>query len=195
VTPADWWPSAVRIAGHTARTHPSPALLTYDERLDAALDAVVEYVAEHGWPEADVKDVFRAACGGIDRATYERLKHVRYRRHWLEPSGAADALSEAVTDRVAVWQVAWALTPAQWETVWAVAEVMRRGGRYRDAAQMIGKNPATVSVLLSQARARARQLWVAPGDTPSHGHYARDLETTDYRNWRYQRRRASRSAA
>lgn len=172
--PEGWDESVERIARMCASRSWSGPSLTYEEKADAAGYGIVEHIAERGgWPEGSVKELFQAGDRGIKREAREREKHIRHIAYWMEPRGIADPIGEDVTDRVAAWQVAWALTPGQWAAVWAYAEVLKRGGGRREAAALIGANPNAYSLQLSLARKRARSLWVAPGDTPP-GLWAQD---------------------
>ncbi len=171
--PEGWDQSAERIAWHCARTRrgDTPGL-SLDDRHDAALDGIIELVAEHGWP-ADEGNLFRAGFAAIKREAYEHFKHVRRWTFWYEPPGTLDPIAEKITDKLAVWQVAWELTETQWAAVWALAEVGKRGGTWRDAADLLGKSPASYRTALYEARKRCRGLWLAPDETP-RGLWARD---------------------
>lgn len=193
LTPDGWWESANRIATHCAITHPSPPYLTREERTDAALDSIVQHVHDHGWPTIDLHPVFQAGSNGIDRATHQRAKHLTRGHYWVEPSGHPDALAEHVTDRIAIWQLCWIFTQAEWEAVWALAEVMRHGGKHSAAASLLGITDAAFAQRLLLARRRAAALWIAPGETPSRRYYAsHNSKPTRYQTWRYnQTRRAA----
>ena len=166
------WQSMERIAQHVANTHPgrSSSSLTTEQRFDAALDALVQYVADHGWPAGDFGDMFRAAANGVRISMYEADKHVRHWSYWHEPPAPVDALAEAITDKIAVWEICWSLTPGQWAAVWATAEVMKYGGGRSEAAALTGKRVGAHTQLLITAREKARAAWVAAGETP-RGHY------------------------
>jgi hypothetical protein len=182
-----WWESANRIAIHCAATHPAPRYLTHAERIDAALDALIQHVHENGWPATELKPLFLAASNGIEHATYEHTKHIGRGNYWVEPPGIIDPIAEAVTDKIGVRQVCYLFTLAELEAVEALAEVLKRGGTYKDAAALIGKTPSTVSSLLATARAKARQHWVAPGEHVPPGAYSTD-RGGDAREWRKARR-------
>jgi hypothetical protein len=164
--------SMERIAMHTARVHYSSPRPGWGlmERYDAALDALVEFVTENGWPAND-KPLFNAAGNGINKADRERVKHIAHRAFWVEPPGADDAIAEAVTDKIGIRQLCWAFTESEWQAVWALAEAIRRGGDYRAAAASLGLRDAVFQQRLYMARKRAFRLWVAPGETP-RGRYA-----------------------
>lgn len=191
LTPPDgWWESANRIAVHCAATHPSPPYLTREERADAALDSIVQYVHDRGWPSSDLHPVFQAGSNGIDRATYERAKHAGRGHYWVEPPGMADALGENITDRIGVWQLCWAFTPAEWAAIWALAEVMKHGGGCQAAASLLGITESALAQRLMVARQRAAALWIAPGETPRRRYYASNSNRpTRYQTWQYNRAR------
>lgn len=197
VPPVDgWWDSANRIAGYAANTYRGPHYLTREERFDAALDAIVQHVHEHGWPRINLHPVFQAASNAIDRDTNRRAAHLTHGNFWVEPPGQHDALAEAITDRIGIWQLAWSFNDTEWQCIWALSEVMKHGGDYRDAAALIGKTPSVVASHLHAARKKARARWVAPGDTPP-GRYGADRErtTSTSKDWRKQRRHQNRKRA
>lgn len=187
-----------RIAQHCATTHPAGTpLLTVADRFEAALDAVVEYVAEHGWPDSDFGPLFRAGHNAVTRAADETAKHLARGHFWARPPGNEDSLAEAVTDKVAAWQIAWALTESEWAAVWALTEVMKRDGDWRDAAALIGISDTAMATRLNMARNRARGLWIAPGETPRPRFIAsRDgRRSKAYAHRKYRRYRDRRTAA
>lgn len=163
--PDGWEHAAARIARISASRFRGGRIFTYHDRVDLALGGIIESIAEHGWPDSD-KPLYHAADNGIRREEREMTKHIMRGSYWVEPRGGADSLAEAVTDRIAVWQICWLFTEGQWAAVWALAEVMKRGGGRHEAAALLGANLGTYSVQLSNARRRARAVWVAPGDTP-----------------------------
>lgn len=160
--------SMERIAQRCAATFPGAWVLGLAGRYDAALMAITEYAGEHGWPAGDLKPLFRAGSTAISRATRQAQRHLPLDLgSWREPPGLADSLAEAVTDRIGIRQLVRALPDAEWEAVWALAEVMKLGGGYRDGAALLGISAAAMSARLSRARQQARELWVAPGETPT----------------------------
>lgn len=165
--PEGWAESVSRIARMCASRTWAGGALTYTERADVAAGGILDHIAERGgWPEGSVKELFRAGDSAIKREAREQAKHIRHLSYWTEPRGSADPIGENVTDRVAVWQVTWALTDGQWAAIWALSEVMKRGGGRHEAAALLGANVNAFGLQLSLARKRARALWVAPGDTP-----------------------------
>lgn len=190
------WQSMERISQHVANTHPgrSSSSLTTEQRFDAALDALVQHVADRGWPDGqDFGDMFRAAANGVRTSMYEADKHVRHWAYWHEPPSPVDALAEAVTDRLATWEICWSLTPGEWASVWATAEAMRLGGGRALAASLTGKRVGAHTQLLITARAKARAAWIAAGETP-RGHYHPYASGTGQRlgEWHQSRKRATR---
>jgi hypothetical protein len=165
--------SMQRIAGFCVkRWRASSPFLSLDDMFNAALDAIVEEVAENGWPDNDTV-LFSAGRASIKRANYEVIRHLRQARaQWGETPPGEDALAERVTDRVAAWQIAWALPDHLWPVVWATAEVMKKDGTQADAAALAGMSPGEFSWRLSAARKLCRALWVAPGETPPSRKYS-----------------------
>jgi hypothetical protein len=192
--PEGWAESVARIARMCASRTWAGGALTYAERADVAAGGILDHVAElGGWPEG-VKELFRAGDNAIKREAREQAKHIRHLSFWTEPRGSADPIGEGVTDRVAVWQVTWALTDGQWAAVWAMAEAIRRGGGRREAAALLGANVNAFGLQLSLARKRARALWVAPGDTPARL-WAADPKGSDRRSPGAELRRRTRERA
>ncbi|HWD76723.1 MAG TPA: hypothetical protein VG371_16425 [Solirubrobacteraceae bacterium] len=168
------WESMERMSGYIARTHPAPARpdFGYLDKYEAALDALVEYMAERGWPDGqDFKPMMAFAGAAVNRAYHESVKHLAHASFWARPPANEDSLGEKITDRIGVHQLCHAFTESEWQAVWALAEAIRRGGDYRDAAASIGLGDAAFTQRLYLARKRAFQLWVAPGETP-RGRYA-----------------------
>lgn len=164
--------SMERIARHCSRTYRgSTPLLTIDDRIEAALDGIVEYVHEHGWPRED-KDLFRAGSAAIEHAAGESVKHLTRGNFWVRPRPNEDPLAEMVTDRIGVWQVAWSLTEKEWAALWAVAEAMKWDGSRADAAALLGVPVGRLSENLSRARRKCRAAWLAPGETPRGSYHA-----------------------
>lgn len=166
---AEEWDRLQRVAAYAAGACPS-ASLPFAERAGAALDAIVGELAERGWPDR-VHVLFRVAGNAVQRAEAEHRRHVRHRYLWLRLSGGEDAIGEAVTDRVAAWQVAWSLDDDLWLVVWAMAQVMP-GGSQADAAALAGLPVDVFKARLSRARRQCRALWVAPGETPPARKYS-----------------------
>lgn len=142
------------------------------ERYDAALDAVVDWVADHGFPAPhdDIKPLAAAADNAIQRAAYHLRLDFRHANFWLPAPGNPDHLAEDVTERLAVHQLCYEFTGAEWEAIAALAYAIGCGEDSRWAAQQIGIDPGTFKARIHAARKRARALWVAPGETP-RGHY------------------------
>jgi|HubBroStandDraft_6_1064221.scaffolds.fasta_scaffold1022290_2 hypothetical protein len=181
--PEGWEESAERIAWHCARTHRAETpLLTLDARYEAALDGLVEYTEAHGWP-ADLKPVFRAAANAIGRAGDEAVRHITFWSYWYPAPGTLDSLAENVTDMLGVRQLVWVLPDHEWEAIWALAEQMKRGGDWRDAARMIGVSDTCMKARLARARARCRAEWAAPGETVRPYHPSRRGARSRYRTW------------
>lgn len=158
------WQSMERIAGHVAATHPSEGLLTPADRYDTCLDAIVEHVYRHGWPAGPLKPLFLAASAGLSRAQRESTRHLARGDYWVTPPGSADAIGEAVTDKIAARQILGIFTPPQRAAVQALAAVMAGDGDWRAAAARLGISDAAMASRLSDARHRAVHAWVAPGD-------------------------------
>ena len=158
------WQSMERIARHVARTAPATTL-TFAEKYEIALDAVVKYTADYGWPEYDAGPAFRAAHVAVVLGGREKYRHLRYWSYWSEPPGNPDKLAEDVTDRVAIHELTYVLSESEWAAVYALASVMEEGRGWRDAARLLGISDAAMAGL-SEARRKARELWIAPGETP-----------------------------
>ena len=195
--PEGWWEHAGAIAGIAARKWFGGDTLPYSDRKHAALDGIVEEVMEAGWPGPGETfgRLFLAANNGMRHEQREAQKHLQWWAHWRDGDGITDALAESVTDRVAIWQVSWALTPAEREAVWALAEVQRWGGSNEDAAALLGINPGAYYMRIKNARRKAREWWVAPGDTAprrnaafSRGGKGRNVRTK-LSDWRAHRQR------
>jgi hypothetical protein len=153
-----------RIARTCSRRHRAEApLLTLDDRYDAALDGIIEHVHEDGWPGTE-KPLYAAGSLAITRAHRESWRHLRRWSYWYEPPGAADALGEAITDRIAVWEIAWMLSEEQWRAVWAMGEAIRRGEGKRTAASLAGMSHTVFTEHLHRARRRCLAVWCAPGE-------------------------------
>ena len=163
-----------RMSGFIARTHPTPASpdFRYLDKYDAALDALVEFMAERGWPDGeDFKPMMAFAGAAVNRAYHESVRHLAHAGFWTRPPGNEDSLAEKITDRIGISQLTWAFTESEWQAVWALAEAIRRGGDKRTAAASLGLGDGAFTQRLYMARKRAYQLWVAPGETP-RGRYA-----------------------
>jgi hypothetical protein len=157
--------SMTRIAHHCSNTHRG-VTLTRDERYEAALTGIAEYLADNSWPDP-VKPLFLAGTAAINQEARERIKHIRHWSYWYEPPGVHDSMAEQISDRVGVHQLCYALSDTQWAAIWALAEVMRRGGGIPEAAALLGIPDYTVTNRLTAARRVARRLWIAPGETPA----------------------------
>lgn len=164
------WASLERIAQHVARTSPT-TMLTRNQKYEVALDAVIEYAAEHGQPEPGDGAVFRAAHVAVTLAGREQFRHLRYWSYWHEPPGNPDRLAEDVTDRVGIHQLTYALSEGEWAAVYALATAMDEGRDWRAAARMLGITDSAMASRLNAARRKARELWVAPDESP-RGRYA-----------------------
>ena len=192
-----WCESAQRIAWRCAATYPGAAILMLSERYDAALDAIVEYVAEHGWPDGPLKPVFTAGTSGIGRASHEYGKHVRHAGYWATGTpGSSDSIGEHITDKLGVHQLTHAFTDGEWAAIWALSEALKWGGGYKDAAIALGISEAATAERLRAARQRARTLWVAPGDTPTGPYRAEPAgRRTKATTWKFNRRYRTREAS
>lgn len=157
--------SMTRIAHHCSNTHRG-VTLTRDERYEAALSGIAEYLTDNGWPDP-VKPLFLAGTAAISREAHERVKHLPHSSYWHEPPGNHDAMAEQISDKIGVHQLCYALSDTQWAAVWALAEVKRRGGSISEAAALLGIPESTVTNTLTAARRLARGLWIAPGETPA----------------------------
>jgi hypothetical protein len=187
-----WTESARRIAWHCARTTPvlNPAFPPAD-RYEAALDGIIAYAARYGWPEDSLKPVFRAGSNAIGHENDERTKHLPHGIAWLPVPGQRDQLAEDVTDRVGIWQLCQLFTDTEWAAVWALAEVLKYGGGYREAAALLGLQDGTIAARLWTARGKARANWVAPGDSPVpryDRHRGRPGTRPRYQRWKYRRK-------
>lgn len=200
--PEGWDESAERIARYCARSREAATpTMTYADRVDAALGGIIDYLADHGWPPRSDHPLFQAARAAIERESHETLKHVLHGHFWCEAPGTADPIGEAVTDKLGVHQLTRAFTDHQWAVVWTLADVLRHGGTWHAAAARLGMTPGAYRMTLHVARRKARQLWVAPGETP-RGHWARGGTWDTTRNTRMAgrirnrtRQRARRKAA
>lgn len=138
---------------------------------DAALDALADYVHANGWPDdGDFGPLFRAGSAAVEYAYQHAIKDRRWGSYWHVPHGPLDPVGESVAERIGVQQMTWALSEAQWASLWAEADVMRWGGTRDDAAALLGIPLALHSHRLQDARRICRGLWVAPGEHPA-GHY------------------------
>lgn len=178
--PDGWCESAERIAGYSASHHRGQnRWLTHQEKREAALDAIIEHVHDHGWPAPgeSFRPLFYAAANGIARANYDRHMHPRHWSYWHPVPSEQDALAERVTDRIGVYQLLDALGDKERDAVLALAEVLkdtsihqRKGSpeptATEQAAALLGVDRAVYGWRLKAARKKARSLWVAPGDTP-----------------------------
>jgi hypothetical protein len=163
----------VRMAQHVASTTQHGSALTVAERYDAALDAIVDFVAVNGWPEDNFRDLFRDAAMGVAHAGREATKHLRYWSYWYEPPGSEDALGEALTDRIGVHELCQAFSENEWLAVWSMAEAIRRGQpTLSTAAAIAGLTDSAFTHRLHRAQAKGRALWVAAGDTPAARYHA-----------------------
>lgn len=190
------WQSMERIAQHVANTHParSSSSLTMSERFDAALNAVVQYVADFGWPESDFGDMFRFAVNSVKRDMHEVDKHLRHWSYWHTPPAPVDALADAVAERIGVQQLCWAFSPGEWEVVSALAAAIGKGGDYHQAAASLGLSDAAFKAALYRTRKRAFQLWIPPDEHPA-GRYQpmkRESRSSLHHNlnWRRSRKAA-----
>jgi hypothetical protein len=185
------WNSVERICWHAARSHRAETpLLTITDRHEAALLGVAEYLCDNEWPDRDFKPLFLAAAAGISREAraVDHTRHIRHWTYWYEPPGSIDRLEEAITDKIGVHQVCWAMPDDQWSAVWAVAEAMRTGGGMTEAAALLGITTGLLSNRLTRARRTARRLWIAPGDTP-RGYYQPGTHDKGSRLQEYRRNR------
>lgn len=160
------------MAKHAARVHYSSPMPGWGfvERYDAALDGIIEYIAEHGWTE-ERKPLFYAAANGIADAAYEWGKHKRNWARWIGTPSNVDTIAEAVTDKIGIHQLSWAFPDGEWAVVCAMATAIEKGDDYHRAAASIGLGDAVFRARLYRARKRAFQLWVPPDETPV-GRYA-----------------------
>lgn len=169
-----WYDTAGKIAAHCTRTMwGNRSFMSPQERYDAALDGIIEYVADFGWPPGDLKPVYSAAARALQTARRVLPRDVRWWSYWYDPPGMDDALGEAVTDKIAVHQLAAVLTEGERHAVWATAEVMKWGGAAEEAAALLGIHRAALSQLLLSARRKCWAAWVAPGETPRAAIYKR----------------------
>lgn len=154
-----------RIARHCGRTHRAlTPWLSIHERAEAALDGIVAEIHANGWPEKE-KVLFDAGSTEITRQVREPTRHLTRWSFWVEPPGQFDAIGERITDRIAVWQMVWALTDDEWATVWALGEAMRRGEGKATAAALAGMSMTRFTDNLHSARVKCRANWCAPGET------------------------------
>ena len=169
--PDGWWSVAESIAGAVARNRSAVdsgiPRLPYADRREAAIDGIVAEVHENGWLAGgeQAKRLFRAAQNAIDRASDEAAKHIRWWSYWYDAPGQADALGEAVTDKIGVHQLCYTFTDEEWSAVWALARVQAWDGAGPEAAALLQVPYPVFHRRLFKARQRARPLWVAPGDT------------------------------
>lgn len=195
----------MRIAGHcAARFRWSTPHMSIGDRREAAMTGIADYLLEHGWPDI-AQPLFEAANAAIGREAQQTnpLRHLRNWGYWHEPPAPADALAERITDRIGIWQVCWSLSETEWTAVWAVAEVMKTGGGLEEAAALIGVSYSCLLMRLGNARRKARELWICPGDHIGH-HYrpnkdGRKRKLDNYRsirrsraNWTEERRELER---
>lgn len=155
------------MAKHAARVHYSSPMPGWGfvERYDAALDGIVEYVSNQGWPDTH-KPLFYAAASGIANAAWEWGKHKRHWAAWVGSPSHVDAIAEAITDRIGIHQLCWAFPKGEWEVVSALAFAIGRGDDYHRAAASIGLGDAVFRARLYRARKRAFRLWIPPDEHP-----------------------------
>jgi hypothetical protein len=158
----------MRIARYCATRLPGSLSLSAEERYEAAMTGIVEYLADNGgWPDGELRDLYHAAGNAIAREARERVRHVRqYWAYWHEPGGAVDSLAEAVTERVATWELVWGFTEDEWAACWAMGQAIAQGGGLAMAGALLGWPDYRVSQRLNDARRKARQWWICPDETP-----------------------------
>jgi hypothetical protein len=181
--------SLERMAAYSANRARSKLLL-YSDRREIALGAMIDYLLD--WTIADpppAAGLFKAADDAITYATsdYRRdhgyissgpsdhsmLAPRGFATFWITPPAPADALGEAVTERIAVWQVLRALPYRQAKAIFALADAIRDDGDYHLAASRLGYADASMRTILKFARREIRQLWLADDETP-RGQWGRD---------------------
>jgi hypothetical protein len=158
------WQSMERISVHVATTYPGASGLTTAEKYEVAMDALVEFVAESGWPAGDFRDMYRFANMRLAHAGREAIKHRAFAAYWVNP--AAEPFTDRADDRIGVNQLTHAFSDTEWEAVWSLAISIGLGEDQAAAGRRIGISYAAMAQRLHQARRHAYGLWVSPGDTP-----------------------------
>lgn len=179
--PDGWAESIQRIAWHCARTWRGDiSRLGAQDRFEAALSGIIDWLIDNDWPgidggaeETGFGALFNAGLASINHQRYEDTKHLHHAAVWIGGPIGFDAVGEGVTDRVAVWQLLDAMSASEREGVEALAWALETGGGLEEAAAYAGISYAAMAMRLSYARARARGLWIAPGDSPRGQYRAR----------------------
>jgi DNA-directed RNA polymerase specialized sigma24 family protein len=142
-------------------------IIDYDEARDIAAVAMVERLYQPG-PQPGAADLFAAADRALvrerdaiwrdrGRNTKDRDQAARgYQRFWVNPPG--DPFDERVCERIACWQVFWALDQRARDVLLARMNCATPG----EAATWLGCSVPAYKNRLMRARREARILWAAP---------------------------------
>lgn len=177
--PDGWAESIQRIAWHCARTWRGDiSRLGAQDRFEGALSGIVDWLIDNDWPgmeggEGGFGPLFNAGLAGINHLRYEEAKHLSHSAYWIAGPANHDPVGDGVAERVGIVQLMEALRPSEFEAVHALAWALETGGGLEEAAAYAGISYAAMAMRLSYARARARGLWIAPGDSPRGQYRAR----------------------
>ncbi len=164
MTTPDWWDEARRQAEYIAYDQKS-AYLDHDEAEAIALAAIAYHAAEWNRPltRKEMRQVsFRAIAlqvnkikgyRGINATTGESAP--RFRAYWLGSPRLASPFEERILERLALWQVWFALDERTRQIFVAYISAETPAGRARLAGLADGSWPQ----VLSHARSRARRVW------------------------------------
>lgn len=184
--PPDWYETICKAAGFSAKMKPGRSgdfSLSHRELHEAAMNGIIQYLAEHGWTD-NFRELLNAADMGIWRESYDAKKHYRNAMFWTVHTSGHDPVADLVVDRIAVRQLLEAFTPYEKTAIITLAGTLDRGGRTA-AAELLGISLTAMDTRLKTARQRARNLWGMPGETirpyhadtkASHKRYADDAK-------------------
>lgn len=167
----DSWAEIESAADFCARRAHS-RLLTFDSRVEAAIDGIVDDITEHGGLDP-VGAGFRAIARATDKylsahgmGTSGRTFSEHYHRYWNAWVSYADRTFETGVDERLTLLSVWFSLPEQYaQTLWLYA---LHDGDNEAAAAAAGVNVSTWRSRLWYARRAARELWHAPEEPPGH---------------------------
>jgi len=177
VTGPDWWDEARRVARFTARQQRSRFLST-DEYEAIAIGAIALKAAEYNreLTKREMTQVaFRATAEEANKAKSVRGMTMRgeaaprFAAYWLGNPRLASPFEERVLERLALWQVWWALDERTQNILIAYAGAETPAGR----ARLAGYTDGSWSTVLGRARQKARELWFWPETDPGHYPYGK----------------------
>jgi len=202
--PWGWEWTELRLIAARAAAISRARQLHWDERIEAAMDGIILALAEAMQPITR-RELENAGLASIS-ATYDGI----VRAHSLSSGGRTGSrhavwwhghhpgntasFTDAVDEKIAIWQSVWSLSDTEWQALWAAADVMRFGGTLADAAARLGIEKAAFSKRLNSARGKIRASWVCPGEHPT-GRYRPGVNRIHAAMDENQRRRRNREAA